>query len=180
MIVVSTGLLVLGLLGYHKHPEKTPSPPITKEKMISDIQKALTQNGEVLAQLQVIHINIEDGNGFALVRYQLKGQTSLANIVVSKNGYEVGASSFKPDKKEFIRSLGSSGKGWETVSGLVIGHPEVKSAVIIFSNGTAASVPVRNGYFWYTHKVKEPSMNSNAHYLKVIGITSTGGILTNQ
>lgn len=172
------GLLVLGILDYQNITKNIPSPPITREQVISDVHQALTQNGEVPVHMQTLHFNTKDGNGFALVRYQCNGRTSLAEIVVSKNGYEMGSSSFKPDKKEPIRSFGSSGNGWEFVAGLVIGHPEVKSAVIIFSNGTAAGVPVRNGYYWYEHQM--PSSTTNVHYLKVIGITSTGGILTKQ
>ena len=175
------GIALLGALIYQNVTEGTPSPSITRDQVMKEVQKAITQNGQVPVNLQTIHINTKDGNGFAFVTYQFYGQPHSAIIIASFNGYEMASGSFLPDKKEPIRSFSVSGDGWEFVAGMVNGHPEVKkNAVITFSNGTAASVPVRNGYFWYTHKVKEQSTNSNIHYLKVIGITSTGGILTNR
>jgi hypothetical protein len=174
------GLLVLGILDYQNHFGNVSSPPITKDQVIKDVQKALTQNGDVPVNFQMIHINTKDANGFAFVKYQAHGKPQFAIIIASHDGYEMASGSFLPDKKEPIRSFSVSGDGWEFVAGMVNGHSEVKSAVMTFSNGTAASVPVENGYFWYIHQVKDQSINSNVHYLKVIGITSTGGIVTNQ
>ena len=172
------GLFVLGILDYQNHFGNASSPPITREQVIKDVQKAITQNGEVPVNFQMIHINTKDANGFAFVTYQVHGKPQSAIIIASHNGYDMASGFFLPDKKEPIPSFGVSGDGWEFVAGVVNDHPEVKSAVIIFSNGTAAGVPVRNGYYWYEHQV--PITTTNVHYLKVIGITSTGGILTNQ
>ena len=174
------GIALLGALVYQNVSENIPPPPITREQVMKDVQKAITQNGQVPVNLQTIHINTKDGNGFAFVTYQFYGQPHFAITIASHNGYEMASGSFLPDRKEPIRSFSVSGDGWEFVAGTVNGHPEVKSAVMTFSNGTAASVPVENGYFWYTHKVEDQSINSNLHYMKVIGITKTGGILTNQ
>lgn len=174
------GLLVLGIVDYHTHFRKVSSPPITKEQVLNDVQKALTQNGDVPINFQSIHLNLKKSDGFAFVKYQAHGKPHFAITIASHNGYEMASGFFLPDRKEPIRSFSVSGDGWEFVAGTVNGHPEVKSAVMTFSNGTAASVPVENGYLWYIHKVKNQSINSNVHYLKVIGITKIGGILTNQ
>jgi len=167
-------------LDYQNHFGNASSPPITREQVIKDVQKALTQNGDVPVNFQSIHFNLKKSDWFAFLKYHAHGKPQFAIIIASHNGYEMESGSFLPDKKEPIRSFSVSGDGWEFVAGEVNGHPEVKSAVMTFSNGTAASVPVENGYFWYTHKVEDQSINSNLHYQKVIGITSTGGIVTNQ
>jgi hypothetical protein len=174
------GLLVLGILDYRTHFGNASSPPITKDQVIKDVQKALTQNGDVPVNFQTIHFNLKKSDGFAFLKYQAHGKPQFAIIIASHNGYEMASGSFLPDKKEPIRSFSVSGDGWEFVAGEVNGHPEVKSAVMTFSNGTAASVPVENGYFWYIHQVKDQSINSNLHYVRVIGITKTGDILNNQ
>ena len=174
------GIALLGALVYQNVTEGTPSPSITRDQVMKEVQKAITQNGQVPVNLQTIHINTKDGNGFAFVTYQFYGQPHFAITIASHNGYEMASGSFLPDRKEPIRSFSVSGDGWKFVAGTVNGHPEVKSAVVTFSNGTAASVPVENGYYWYIHQVKEQSTDSNIHYVRVIGITKTGGILNNQ
>ena len=172
------GILVLGILDDQNNFQNTAASPITREMAISDVHKAFAQNGEVPANLETIHFHLEDGLGFAFVKYQYNNHPELAAIIASKNGYEMASGSFLPDKNEPIPSFGVSGDGWQFIAGLVNNHPEVKSAVIIFSDGTAESVPVQNGYFWYAHQA--PSSFSNVHFLKVIGITNTGGILMNS
>ena len=172
------GILVLGIFDYQNHFENILSPPITREKVISEVQQALTQNGEVPAHLQTIHFDTKDGKGFALVTYQFNGQPHFAIIIASQIGYGMASASFPPDQKVPIRLFSTSSNGWEFIAGVVNDHPEVKNVVIIFSNGIATSVPVRNGCYWYTHQVS--STNTNVHILKVIGVTKTGGILSNQ
>ena len=71
------GMFLLGILDYQNHLENISSPPITREKVISDVQQALTQNGGVPEHLQTIHFNTKDGNGFALVTYQFNGQPQV-------------------------------------------------------------------------------------------------------
>ncbi len=112
------GIFLLGILDDLNNFQNIAASPITREMAISDVHKALTQNGEVPANLETIHYHLKDGLGFAFVKYQFNKQPKFAAIIASKNGLKWHRVLFFPTKTNpfpllvFPAMGGNSLRGW--------------------------------------------------------------------
>lgn len=170
-----------GIVAYAAHSKTPPHPSshsyIPARQVIQDIQKQQLQQNKVAQHIQMIHMANTQGEGFAFAAFNAGGNPYYASLVVSSTGYNMGTFSMRANKATPIQYVTLLGDGFEFITGGVRSSPSVKSAVMIFSNGTAVSVPVQNGYFWYEHKVQKPT---DAYVKQVIGITNTGEMIRNQ
>jgi len=179
--IVTLLVIVSGILGFVHHPYNAPQSTtpssLSKQQVIADIQKQqLTQN-KVAQDIRVIHLTTIGNEGFAFATYQVDGQQGFASLLMSSNGYDMSTYILGADKAVPVQYNTLGGDGFEYVTGGIFHHPNVKSAVIIWSDGTAVTIPVQQGFFWYEHKVQKPT---DAHVKQVIGITKGGTIVQSQ
>ncbi|MCL6445005.1 MAG: hypothetical protein K6T83_16385 [Alicyclobacillus sp.] len=178
---VTVLVIASGILGYVHHPYNAPqttSPSfLSQQQVAADIQKQqLTQN-KIAQDIRVIHMNTLGNEGFAFVSFDVNGQQEFASLLISSKGHFMSIYTTDADDAAPIRFNTLSGDGFEYVTGGILDHPNVKSAVVIWSDGTATTVPVQKGFFWYARKVQMPA---DAYVKQVIGVTKSGAIIRNQ
>lgn len=179
--VVTFLVIVSGILGYVHHPYNAPESMtpsyVSKQQVFADIQKQqLTQN-KVAQDIRVIHIDTIGNEGFGFATFDVNGKQEFASLLMSAKGYDMSTFTMGTDKAVPVQFNALRGDGFEYVTGGIFYHPNVKSAVIIWSDGTAVTGPVQQGFFWYEHKVHKPT---NVHVKQVIGVTSSGTIVQSQ
>ncbi|MCF8564619.1 hypothetical protein LLE49_07655 [Alicyclobacillus tolerans] len=179
--MVTVLVIVSGILGYVHHaynaPESMTPSYVSKQQIIADIQKQqLTQN-KVAQDIRVIHIDTIGNEGFGFATFGVNGKQEFASLLMSAKGYDMSTFTMGTDKAVPVQFNALRGDGFEYVTGGVFHHPNVKRAVVIWSDGTATTVPVQKGYFWYLYKVQ---MHTDAHVKQVIGVTSSGTIVQSQ
>ncbi|GMA64138.1 hypothetical protein NZD89_02145 [Alicyclobacillus fastidiosus] len=179
--IVTVLVIVSGILGYVHHPYNAPQSTtpsyLSKQQIIADIQKQqLTQN-KVAQDVRVMHLKTIGNEGVAFATFRVNGQQEFASLLMSSTGYDMSTYTMGTDKAVTIQYTTLGGDGFEYITGGVFDHPSVVSAVIIWSNGTAVTVPVQNGYFWYEHRVQMPT---DPHVKQVVGITSRGTIVQSE
>jgi hypothetical protein len=179
--VVSILVIASGILGFKSHA-KNISPHsndiLTKEQVISDIQKQQFLRNKSATHVHIIHLTDNArSEGFAFASFDVDGQRQYASLESSGNGYSMSTFTIGTDRRTPIQFVTLSGDGFEYITGGILNDPNVKSAVLVFSNGAAVVVPIEAGYFWYEHKFKTTTPN----YLRqVFGITNTAGIIQDK
>lgn len=168
--------LVFALRPPSTHSTKSLKPP-SKNEIISDIQKQQIQQGQVAADIRVIQLATVKSEGFAFASFNVEGSQKYASLLLSPSGYSMTTVSFGADSARPIRQTITRGDGFEYITGKVIGHSNIKSVVLIFSNGTTVSLPVDKGYFWYEHKAHIETPVIVKH---VIGVTDKGELIQNR
>ncbi|QSO48454.1 hypothetical protein [Alicyclobacillus mengziensis] len=179
--IVTVLVIVSGILGYVHQPYNAPHPTtpsyLSKQQIIADIQKQqLTQN-KVAQDIRVIHIDTIGNEGFGFATFGVNGKQEFASLLMSAKGYDMSTFTMGTDKAVPVQFNALRGDGFEYVTGGVFDHPSVVSAVMIWSDGTAVTVPVQQGFFWYENKVQKPT---DAHVKQLIGITKNGTIVQIQ
>jgi hypothetical protein len=168
--------LVFAMRPTGKNSAKSLKPPSTSE-VITDIYKQQIQQDKVATDIRVIHLATVKSEGFAFASYNVAGSKQYASLLLSPNGYSMSTTSFGIDSSRPIQQTTIGADGFEYITGKVIGHSNIKSVVIIFSNGTSVSVRVDKGYFWYEHKAP---IQTPVKVKQVIGVTDTGELIQNK
>lgn len=172
-----------GVMGYTSFPQRpTPVPVpvssfLSEQQVITIIQKQQLQQSKVVQDIRVIHMDANGNEGFAFATFDMNGKKKYASLIISQTGYGMTSFTLGTDKVVPIQFVTQRTDGFEYVTGGIFLNPNVKSAVVIWSNGTAVTVPVRDGLFWYEHKVQ---ISSRVYVKDVIGITTSGAMVQNR
>lgn len=181
MGIVTLLVITAGVLGYATHPQMTPQPAsptfLSQQQVTADIQKQQLQQSKMAQDIRVIHRDTIGSEGFAFATFDVNGKQQFASVIMSRTGYSMSTFTMGTDKAVPIQYVTQRSDGFEYVTGGVFHHPNVKSAVLIWSDGTATTVPVQSGLFWYEHRVQIPA---DAYVKQVIGVTSSGAIVQSQ
>jgi hypothetical protein len=151
------------------------SNPLSPARVDSYIRQS--QLPKVVHNIRVIHITKTAEVSFVYASFESSGHPEYVGLEVFHNGFNSITFSIDRDKHTPIRYVSLSGDGFEYDTGVVMDHSNVKTAVMIFSDGSAVSVPVKNGYFWYVRRIE--ARNKGLSLRRVIGITDQGTVVRN-
>lgn len=181
-ILLSTLLVIAGCLtGYltgPKYPTVTkPANTLTQARILDYARQGL-QSGQVVNKIHVIHVTKLHGQYFVFASYKLSEKLKYISMAIDAQGaasstFSVGGDWHRTPIQSVTLGVGKS----EYITGVTAPDTVLKSVVIVFKDGSTASVPVQNHDFWYVHPT---ATYHGAEVNKVIGITSQGNIITNQ
>lgn len=166
--------IAVGRVAGRIHRASTPQGnPVTKVTAVQDIRKAFVSDPP--QNIRIVHIVNKPPQAFAFAVFLQHGQTQYAVADIDASGSTVSSFSPKPSKNQPLRFMSSSGKhNVTTVFGVVLGHPNVVTVVLVFPNGQVVTPPVSHHLFWY---VGHSGSAMDPRY--AIGITKSGGLVRN-
>ena len=103
--------------------------------------------------IRLVHVTHRKDQVLAFATFKVSGRRQYEGLILSSKGYDGGT--LLLGSKTTLQPIPygeMGGSGFEYIIGRIFDHKEVASLLIIFSNGSAVSVIVHNGYLWYSKK----------------------------
>ncbi len=167
---------VLGVQTYAvNRRSSSPAAKLFSAKQVTlDVQNQLFAKSRVPRHIRVIHLARKSGKGLAFASFEVNGRPCFEGFVMVPSGY--GSNSFQlKDTVSRPIQYGELGDGGiEYIFGRVFA-PNVRSVLVIFSNGRTVSLATNNGYFWYGVD------SSKAGRIKeIMAVTDSGNTIKNS
>lgn len=179
LLLVFAASVIGYLIRSRELASSTASPySLSLSRVITSIRQNELLGGVTVNHIRVIHMTNTSRDRFAFASFEVSGHSQYASLDISQKGTSMSLFSFGKDNKTPIRYVVLHGDGFEYVTGAVIDRPNMKSALLLFSNGTVVSVPVVGGYFCCLHKIG--TTNARVSLKQVLGVTNHGNIVTNH
>lgn len=158
------------------HQSSYPSFVLSGQQIVHDVQNPLPN--QIRRNIRLVHVTHRKDKVLAFATFKVSGRRQYEGLILSSKGYDGDSLLLGSNTTLQPIQYGEMGEnGFEYIIGRIFDHKDVASLLIIFSNGSAVSVVVHNGYFWYSNKMIGEKMVS---VKKVIAVTKTGETIENH